>query len=54
MSEVELAWAAGVYDGEGSASTYLAKQRKSRVRQIAVYQSGDAMPPPLLFRSASR
>ena len=50
MSEVELAWAAGVYDGEGSASTYLPKQRKSRVRQIAVYQRGDAMPPPLLFR----
>jgi len=46
----ERAWAAGVYDGEGSASTYLPKQRKSRVRQIAVYQSGDEMPPPLLFR----
>jgi len=46
----ELAWAAGVYDGEGSASTYLPKGRKSRARQMAVYQNGDGMPPPLLFR----
>jgi hypothetical protein len=50
VNTTELAWAAGVYDGEGSASTYLPKQRKSRVRQMAVYQGGDAMPPPLLFR----
>jgi hypothetical protein len=46
----ELAWAAGVYDGEGSASTYLPRDRRSRVRQMAVYQGGDSMPPPLLFR----
>jgi hypothetical protein len=50
VSTTELAWAAGVYDGEGSASTYLPKDRRSRVRQIAVYQGGDSMPPPLLFR----
>jgi hypothetical protein len=50
VNTTELAWAAGVYDGEGSASTYLPKRRKSRVRQIAVYQSGDEIPPPLLFR----
>jgi len=50
VNTTEFAWAAGVYDGEGSASTYLTKQRRSRVRQIAVYQSGDSMPPPLLFR----
>jgi hypothetical protein len=50
MSITEIAWAAGVYDGEGSASSYLPKQRRSRVRQMAVYQGGDAMPPPLLFR----
>ena len=50
MDTTELAWAAGVYDAEGSASTYLPKRRKTRVRQKAVYQSGDAMPPPLLFR----
>ena len=50
MNTTELAWAAGVYDGEGSASTYLPKERRSRVRQMAVYQNGDAMPPPLLFR----
>jgi hypothetical protein len=50
VTTAELAWAAGVYDGDGSASTYLPKGRKSRVRQMAVYQRGDTMPPPLLFR----
>ena len=50
VTNTELAWAAGVYDGEGSASTYLPKQRKSRVRQMAVYQGGDSAPPPLLLR----
>ena len=50
VDTTELAWAAGVYDGEGSASTYLPRARKSRVRQMAVYQRGDQMPPPLLFR----
>ena len=50
VNNAELAWAAGIYDGEGSASTYLPKGRKTRARQMAVYQSGDAMPPPLLFR----
>jgi len=50
VNTTELAWAAGVYDGEVSASTYLPKRRKSHVRQMAVYQRGDAMPPPLLFR----
>jgi hypothetical protein len=50
VNTTELAWAAGVYDGEGSASTYLPKDRRSRVRQMAVYQSGDETPPPLLFR----
>ena len=50
VDTAELAWAAGVYDGEGSASTYLPKRRKSRVRQMAVYQRGEGAPPPLLFR----
>jgi len=50
VNTTELAWAAGVYDGEGSASTYLPKDRRSRARQMAVYQRGDEMPPPLLFR----
>ncbi len=50
VSITDLAWAAGVYDGEGSASTYLPKGRKSRVRQIAVYQGGEGGPPPLLYR----
>lgn len=50
VATTDLAWAAGIYDGEGSASTYLPKQRKSRIRQMAVYQSGDGAPPPLLLR----
>lgn len=50
VNTTELAWAAGVYDGEGSASTYLPRGRRSRARQIAVYQAGDDIPPPLLFR----
>jgi len=50
VDTTELAWAAGVYDGEGSASTYLPKRRKSRVRQMAVYQGGEGGPPPLLYR----
>ena len=54
MATTDLAWAAGIYDGEGSASTYLPKRRTSRVRQMAVYQGGDGAPPPLLdrFRAA--
>ena len=50
MTTTDLAWAAGVYDGEGSASTYLPKRRRSRVRQMAVYQGGEGAPPSLLFR----
>lgn len=50
VNTTDLAWAAGVYDGEGSASTYLPKRRKSRVRQIAVYQGDKQGVPLLLYR----
>ena len=50
VSATDLAWAAGMYDGEGSASTYLPKLRRSRVRQMAVYQGGDDGIPSLLVR----
>src|SRR5688572_25273751 len=36
----ELAWAAGIFDGEGSTSTYLRRERKTPRRQIAVSQGG--------------
>src|SRR2546425_2972485 len=51
----ELAWAAGLYDGEGSCSAYLPKRRKTYRRQMAVSQAGDRGTPPLVmlgFRSA--
>jgi hypothetical protein len=38
-NEHELAWAAGVFDGDGTASGYVPKQRRSRVVQLTVYQS---------------
>jgi len=50
VNTTDVAWAAGVYDGEGSASTYLPKRRTSRARQMAVYQAGEGGPPPLLRR----
>lgn len=50
VNTTDLAWAAGVYDGEGSASSYLPKHRKSRIRQMAVYQGGEHDPPLLLSR----
>lgn len=36
----DLAWAAGIFDGEGSTSTYIPKDRKSPRRQMAVSQGG--------------
>jgi hypothetical protein len=35
-----LAWAAGLYDGEGSCSAYLPKDRRTYRRQMAVSQGG--------------
>lgn len=36
----DVAWAAGIFDGEGSTSTYIPRGRKSPRRQIAVSQGG--------------
>jgi len=50
-----MAWAAGLYEGEGSCSAYLPKGRKTYRRQMAVSQGGDPGKPPLVllgFRSA--
>jgi hypothetical protein len=50
-----IAWAAGLYEGEGSCSAYLPKGRKTYRRQMAVSQGGDPGKPPLVllgFRSA--
>ena len=38
--EQDLAWAAGIFDGEGSTSTYLTKPKLTPRRQMAVSQSG--------------
>jgi hypothetical protein len=50
-----FAWAAGLYDAEGSCSAYLPKKRRTYRRQMAVSQGGEPGKPPevlLRFRSA--
>jgi len=50
-----IAWAAGLYEGEGSCSAYLPRRRKTYRRQMAVSQGGDPGKPPLVllgFRSS--
>jgi hypothetical protein len=50
-TEQDLAWAAGVFDGEGSTSTYLTKPNKIPRRQMAVSQGGiPGHTPTLLSR----
>jgi len=44
-----LAWAAGLYEGEGSCSAYLPRRRKTYRRQMAVSQGGDPGKPPLVL-----
>ena len=44
-----VAWAAGLYDGEGSCSAYLPKFRKTYRRQMAVSQGGDSGTPPTVL-----
>lgn len=45
----EVAWAAGFFDAEGTASSYQRQERPSRERQMAVYQGGrDKIPEALL------
>jgi hypothetical protein len=51
ITEDELAWAAGLFDGEGSVSTYLPPQRWTRRRQMQVSQRGvRGCPPAVLVR----
>jgi hypothetical protein len=55
ISENELAWAAGLYDGEGSASMYMPRRRKTARRQMQVSQAGVVGSPPevlVRFRAA--
>ncbi len=50
-TEQELAWAAGIFDGEGSTSTYLTKPNKIPRRQMAVSQGGlPGHTPAVLMR----
>ena len=50
-----LAWAAGLYDADGSCSAYLPRARKTYRRQVAVSQGGDPGEIPIVllgFRNA--
>lgn len=38
-NEAELAWAAGVFDGDGTVSGYVPRHRRSKVVQVTVYQA---------------
>lgn len=54
MSET-IAWAAGLYDGEGSTSSYFSSDRKSARLQMQISQGGVAGTPPAVlirFRDA--
>jgi len=51
MPDDLIAWAAGLYDGEGSASMYLPKRRKTARRQMQVSQGGvPGVQPAVLLR----
>ena len=46
-----IAWAAGLYDGDGSASMYVPRQRKTARRQMQVSQGGvPGIQPAVLVR----
>lgn len=46
-----LAWAAGFYDGEGSSSMYMPRNRRTARRQIQVSQAGHGgIAPPALVQ----
>ena len=50
-AEQDLAWAAGIFDGEGSTSTYLTKPKLTPRRQMAVSQGGlPGQIPAVLMR----
>jgi hypothetical protein len=49
--EEDIAWAAGIFDGEGSTSTYIPKKRNGPRRQMALSQGGPhGQHPPVLTR----
>lgn len=50
MDDHELAWAAGFFDGEGTASSSRRAHRPSYERQMAVYQGGRDDIPEALTR----
>lgn len=50
MTEELIAWAAGLYDGEGSSSSYVPRQRKTARRQMQISQGGVDSPPDVLVR----
>jgi hypothetical protein len=50
MNTDELAWAAGFFDAEGTASSSQRQHRPSRERQMAVYQGGRDESPEALLR----
>ena len=45
----ELAWAAGLFDGEGSVSTYVPRHRRSPRRQMQISQAGPPGKKPLVL-----
>lgn len=48
--DARLAWAAGLYDGEGSASSYIPLLRKTPRRQMQISQGGKGSLPVVLVR----
>src|SRR5437764_8819338 len=47
---LQFAWAAGLHDGEGSASTYLPRGRKTQRSQMQISQGGRGAEPDVLLR----
>lgn len=45
----DIAWAAGIFDGEGSTSTYVPKGAKSPRQQMAVSQAGPRGEVPIVL-----
>ena len=50
MGSEDIAWAAGLFEGEGTISGYARKDRPSRAVQITVYEGAQHGPPVLLER----
>lgn len=52
MNEIELAWAAGFWDGEGSASIHVCNQGKNRYPKLSITQVGEDKELLLRFQVA--